>query len=266
MSTQASTTGATTDGLRQSLDAVGGLETHLAESLARLSAETSRYLEAPMIIGELRSRASTQRDALQTHLQTVSDTEIPPVGTAVAAALEHTPQPDANGTVAALRAVAAELTEIAFGYAVLHALAHRSFDVATANLADQHRTNYLDAAQLIHQALGDVAVEELQDVGHVCRCQCPACGPGICICWHVHGGSNIAATTAEGIVVRTPRAGSNAERAGLRRGDVILAVGDHEVRSYEEVRQQMAEHQPGESVKLRVRRGIGEPEDLIITR
>jgi serine protease Do len=74
------------------------------------------------------------------------------------------------------------------------------------------------------------------------------------------------AAAAEGIVVRTPRAGSNAERAGLRRGDVILAVEGEEVRSYQDMREKMGKHQPGESVKLRVRRGNGEPEEVAITR
>jgi hypothetical protein len=258
------------DGLRQSLDAIVALESRLEEGLARLSAQTRRYLEAPAVIAELHSLVTGQREALQAHLQTLSETDIPPVGPTIAAAFETPPttQPgkEGQGTVAALSAIATEFTETAFGYAVLHNLAHRSFDVKTADLADRHRRNYLRTVQAIHQAAGDVAVQELQDAGHACRCQCPACGPGICICWHVHEDGTGLGVAAEGIVVRAPRAESNAERAGLRHGDVILAVDGHEVRSYEDIRARMGDHQPGESVQLRVRRGSGDPEELLVTR
>ena len=70
----------------------------------------------------------------------------------------------------------------------------------------------------------------------------------------------------EGIVVRTPRGDSNAERAGLRHGDVILSVDDQVVRSYEDLRDGMGRYQLGEEVKLRVRRLTGELEDVIVRR
>lgn len=260
------------DGLRESLQVLVTREHRLEESLARLSAETRRYLEAPVVIDELRSLVAGQREAAQAHLQTLSAMDIPPVGPAIAAAfgLPQKTQPgkQGQGTVATLRAVATEFTETSFGYAVLHSLAHRSFDVTTADLADRHRRNYLQAVQAIHQATGDVAAQELQDAGHACRCQCPACGPGICICWHVHVEPDVTGlgATAEGIVVRAPQAGSNAERAGLRHGDVILAVDGHEVRSYQDIRERMGDRHPGESIKLRVRRGSGDPEELVVTR
>lgn len=70
----------------------------------------------------------------------------------------------------------------------------------------------------------------------------------------------------EGIVVRAPRPGSNAERAGLRHGDVILAVGDRKITSYQDMLDRMREYQPGAKVKLRVRRGTGKPQELVLTR
>lgn len=260
------------DGLRQGLDSMIALESGLEESLALFSAEAKGYLEAPTIIGRLHALVSGQRESLQAHLRGLGRADVPPLGSAIAAAFEARSETRGDKqeeeTVATLRALATAFTQAAFGYAVLHALAHRSYEVATADLADQHRRNYLEAAQAIHQAVGDVAVQELQEAGHTCRCECPACSPGICLCWHVHVDPDVTGLgpPMEGIVVRAPRAQSNAERAGLRHGDVILAVDGREVRSYQDMLDRMREHQPGEAVELRVRRGTGDPEELTVTR
>ena len=68
------------------------------------------------------------------------------------------------------------------------------------------------------------------------------------------------------IVVRAPRAGSSAEQAGLRHGDVILAVNGQEVSIYQEMAGRMREHQPDERVEPRIRRGVAEPQELVVTR
>lgn len=255
------------DGLRQGLSSMVALESRLEESLTLLSDETRGYLEAPIFIGRLQSLVTGQREALQAHLQGLGDTNVPPVGSPISVAfgppLETLAGGQEQGPVATLRAVATAFTETAFGYAVLHGLAHRFFHRATASLAEEHGRNYLQAAQAIHQAVGDVVVQELQEAGYACRCECPACSPGICLCWHVHVEADPA---GPGIVVRAPRGESNAERAGLRHGDVILAVDGQQVGSYEDMLERMQDHQPGEQVELRVRRGAAEPQALIVTR
>lgn len=260
------------DGLRQSLDSMIALERRLEESLARLSAGTSGYLEAPTLISELHSLATEQRVALEAHREGLGDTDVPPLPAAISAAFDPAPgsQPGAQdqGSVAALRAVASAFADAAFGYEVLHGLAHRFFHRETADVADQHRRRYLEAAHALHQAVGDVVVQELQDAGHACRCECPACAAGICLCWHVHAEPGVTGpgVSREGIVVRAPRPRSSAEQAGLRPGDVILAVDGEAVGSYEDMLERMLKHQPGETVELRVRRGAGDPQELVITR
>lgn len=255
------------DGLRECLDLIIDLEVRLRETLAPLLAATGNYLEAPGIVGALHTLVSAQGDVLQAHSQAPDTTDVPPIGSTISAALEAG-QENTSGseTLAMLRAVTTRLSQTAFGYAVLHAVAHRSYDVTTANLADEHRRAYVRAIEALHRAVGDVAVDELQEAGHVCRCQCPACGPGICICWHVHADAAREEALAEGILVRAPRPRSNADRAGLRHGDVVLAVEDEIVRSYEDMRDGMGRHQPGENVHLRVRRSTGELDDVVITR
>jgi S1-C subfamily serine protease len=72
--------------------------------------------------------------------------------------------------------------------------------------------------------------------------------------------------SSAGFVVRAPRAGSNAVQAGLRHGDVILAVDGQVVSTYQEMVGRMREYQPGERVELRIRRGNTEPRALVVTR
>lgn len=260
------------DGLRQVLDSMIALESRLEEMVELFSAETTGYLEAPTFVTELGSQVTGQREALQRHLQQLGDTEVPPAPAAISAALEAPEETDrgqaAEDAVGRLRAMAIALTRAAFGYAVLHGFAHRYYQVATANLADEHRINHLRAAQAVHRAVGDVVVQKLLEAGQACRCECPSCAPGICLCWHVHVEGEVTSPEAagEGIIVRTPRAGSNAERAGLGHGDVILAIEGRVIGSYQDMLDRMNERQPGEKAKLRVRRGTREPQELVLAR
>lgn len=61
-------------------------------------------------------------------------------------------------------------------------------------------------------------------------------------------------TTPDGVVVLDPYAGSPAEQAGLRAGDMIEAIEDQEVRTLAGLMGVVAEHSPGDAVKLRVLR------------
>jgi S1-C subfamily serine protease len=49
-----------------------------------------------------------------------------------------------------------------------------------------------------------------------------------------------------------------AQKAGLRRGDVILTVGSQQVETAEEARNAILDHDPGDSVSVRVQRGSDE--------
>src|SRR5690606_22977192 len=58
-----------------------------------------------------------------------------------------------------------------------------------------------------------------------------------------------------GAVVMNVQPGSDAQQAGLMRGDIILRVGQERVRTAEELRSALAEHDLEEGVRLTVRTG-----------
>ncbi|MGH7554994.1 MAG: PDZ domain-containing protein, partial [Longimicrobiales bacterium] len=48
--------------------------------------------------------------------------------------------------------------------------------------------------------------------------------------------------------------GSPAEKAGLRRGDVIIALGDHEVNDLQGLTDALNAHKPGDHVRVKLLR------------
>ncbi|MGE0539101.1 MAG: S1C family serine protease [Dehalococcoidia bacterium] len=54
----------------------------------------------------------------------------------------------------------------------------------------------------------------------------------------------------EGAGIRSVTGGSAADRAGLRAGDVITKIGDHEINNIGDVSNALASHKPGEKVKV----------------
>ena len=78
----------------------------------------------------------------------------------------------------------------------------------------------------------------------------------------------------QGVLIRNVQQGSAADRAGLRGirqirvgridlGDVIVGVGSHEVRSFDDLYTALDEHEPGDRVNVRVRRGDSEREVMV---
>ncbi|HEX2645910.1 MAG TPA: PDZ domain-containing protein [Candidatus Dormibacteraeota bacterium] len=174
----------------------------------------------------------------------------------------------------ALGRVYAVLSEAAFAYAVLHAMAHRDFDSQaegnTADLAESHLRAYANAIQQLNLLVSDITVNELGSAHADCRCQCPACGLGLCLC-APHGAITVRQVMQEaipeppvgGLRVRRPRAGSEAERAGLTDGDRVLAIDGKDIASDLDaaaVQAAIRAHSSGETVRLKVDRAEGQIE------
>ena len=55
---------------------------------------------------------------------------------------------------------------------------------------------------------------------------------------------------------------SAAAKAGLRGGEVILAAADQEIESFEDLQSAVRKGEPGEEIRLKVRRGSDELEEV----
>ena len=69
----------------------------------------------------------------------------------------------------------------------------------------------------------------------------------------------------KGVYVFRLTLGGPADKAGLQRGDIILKMGDKEVNSVSELRQQVGEHKVGDSVKITFdRNGTTHTVDIVL--
>ena len=67
-----------------------------------------------------------------------------------------------------------------------------------------------------------------------------------------------------GIMVRLPKADSAALQAGLRQGDVIVAVDGQEVQTYQELQAEIRKHEPGDEIHLQTLRGPEGPQEITV--
>jgi serine protease Do len=70
----------------------------------------------------------------------------------------------------------------------------------------------------------------------------------------------------EGVYVQLPKQNSAATKAGLRRGDVILAAGGQDIKSYGDLQSTVRNAEPGEEIRLTVRRESDVIEEIAIIR
>jgi C-terminal processing protease CtpA/Prc len=249
-------------------------ESQIQEALDQLLKEVQDNVEAAEAVKCFQTMVNDQREALQARLQIIGGSE--PSSTSSIAPFSMTATlPDKEGThkvSKALRIISTMFNHAAFGYALLHTTAHLFNDGIqgtgegnTADMAEKHRRSYADASQAIYRLIQDVVIWEIGKDGE-CECICPACSLGICLCWHAHDDSLIPVAPAEGILMRSPKANSAAHKADLRQGDVILTADDHQMTPWWEIQSVISKHEPGEEIRLLVKRGPGEPLEVTITR
>jgi class 3 adenylate cyclase len=180
-----------------------------------------------------------------------------------------------------------------FGYSVLHVVAHRQCDSYwgglddgnTADLAEAYLKDYAHSVEVLHALISDVAVWELSRTGLECRCTCPSCGLGICMCG-THGTAMLmdlwraAMDPAKGLepglsMYSPPRPTSPALRAGLERGDAIVGLDGQQIGGGPNLAQNISAWSeklgkvlsgPGAEaqVRLSVRRPSGNVQDVLV--
>ena len=252
--------------LQQLVTDMLAIEIHIEDSLVRYLAQVQGHGEAAMAIKRFQTMAKGQREALEACLNRIGGS-----GTGSTSQLDvpiTTGEP--NAASKALHAMTTVFNHAAFGYAMLHTVAHRFNDRTgegnATDMAEQHQSSYWQAAQAVYRLIPDVVITEMGESGE-CRCTCPSCSLGICLCWHAHIDSLIPVSPVDegGILVRSPKGGSAALQAGLRRGDVILAVDGQKVQAYQELQAEIRKHDPGDEVHLQTLRGSGGSLEITVT-
>lgn len=248
------------------VDELVELERRLGERVEKATASPpAMHSEAASVLEGIRATSQLQRAALEAQRRRVG---------------AATPSARVLPVARSLGKVYAALNELVFAYAVLHAKAHRAFDSQAdgnmADLAESHLRAYATAIQQLALLSSDIVVHELASSGNDCLCQCPACGLGLCLCAS-HGTNTVRQVWQEtippvpdgGLRVRRPRAGSEAERAGVVEGDHILAIDGHGIKTdldTSAVQTAIRAHTPGDTVRLLVRREGSEPIELTARR
>lgn len=181
---------------------------------------------------------------------------------------------------AALRSLYTSLNEALLGYAALHAVAHRAFDSQgpgnTADLAESHLRAHARAIQDLDLLISDAVILESSEMGIECRCACPACDLGLCLC-SPHGANTLRQAWREtlppaeegGLRVRPPRQGSEAQRADLRGGDRLTAIDGAPIPNdldAASVQAAIRAHPSGEEIRLDVRGAHGESRVVSVHR
>ncbi len=197
------------------------------------------------------------------------------------------------GPSAAFQVLYTLISQAAFGYSILHVVAHRQCDSgwgieegSSADLADEHLSDYLQALEIFHTLVSDVTVWELSREGLECRCVCPSCGLGICMCGS-HGTARVVELrqsamnpgknlTERGLsILSPPRANSVALRAGLERGDAIVGLDGEPVATEpnlsatitdwgQRLKKVISGPDAEERMRLRVRRSSGKVQEVLV--
>ena len=163
------------------------LEGQIEAALGRRSSEVSGHPEAADAVERFHAMAKSQKESMETRLQSAGEAGSSSIGTVAAIAFDTASSAHGEGAPRHVATVLHEIytlfTHAVLGYSMLHAAAHRVYDLTTAeDLATQHMKGYAAAAQEIHQLIADVVCWELSNDGQECRCVCDVCGLGLCIC------------------------------------------------------------------------------------
>ena len=256
------------------------LETAIEQRLEELIPEVSDHAEATALLTGFQTLSKDQRQALETRLHAIADNALQMKDPATSFAANLLSEEGNYPVSRALQIIYTMFNQAVIGYSVLHPLSTRFLDSVliadegtSYHLSRQHTQNYVQAIQQITHLLHDVVIWELDQEGLECQCICPSCGVGICLC-AMAGRLFLSDTWVEagpiaddeGVYVQLPKQNSAATKAGLRRGDVILAAGGQDIKSYGDLQSTVRNAEPGEEIRLTVRRESDVIEEIAIIR
>jgi hypothetical protein len=254
------------------------LEAAIELRLDELIPKVAGHEIASTLLADFRALSRDHRQALETRLTALTDRGPPSDEMATIYAADNLPDVVEYPVSSSLQEIYTLYNQALFSYGMLGSLSSRSLDSwviadegTSAHLALQYINDYVEAIQKISRLINDVLLWELEGDGVECQCLCPSCNTGICLCsayWRkVLSDAWLEAgpiATDAGIYVQHPKQGSVAAAAGLVRGDVILAAEGDTIESPGDMQSAVRSSQPGEIIKLTVRRPSDELEDIVL--
>lgn len=169
-----------------------------------------------------------------------------------------------------------QLAEAAAGavvrYGALYAAGRIQYEFELCDLAEVYGSDWATALGTVEDLLPSVIHAELLVGGMPCRCVCPACGIGACLCTRAsiatireHWGRT-GLEPSEGIALEIPpRPGSQLAAAGLTTGDRIVSVDGQLVHTNDELQAALRRHPLDDVVAASVVRA-GRTEEIQVAR
>ncbi len=159
-----------------------------------------------------------------------------------------------------LCAIYSLLGEAVVRYSAMQSVANRMADSwavasegTTAHIARDHTQEYVALMGRATNILHDAVIWELEEDGLECRCSCPSCGLGVCLCAVSARGilspaiaNALPRVARSGVEVVRPRSGSSAEGAGLQQGDIVISIDSVAVTELPVLQAAIRDHEPGE--------------------
>lgn len=256
------------------------LESAIEQKLEELIPKVSIHVGVTALLKSFQSMTRAQRQALKTRLQAIANTIPASKESPWFLPVDRLGQEADYPVSTALQIIYTMFNQAVIGYATLHSLSTRFLDSpfvadegTSYHLTRQHTQNYVQAIQQISRVFHDVVIWELDEKGLECHCICPSCSAGICLCamagrWFLRDTWVQAGPIAadEGVYVQLPKENSAAMKAGLHRGDVVLAVGGKEIDSLWDLQESMENAASGEDIQLTVRHDSDLIEDVVFVR
>lgn len=217
-------------------------------------------------IERLRSMVQTHRDQLAAYLKESGGAEPNDEMTS-----PRSTSREAIALSEALRDLCLAFHNCALGYAMLFEKALRLYEPPLREIAPRNLKAHAVAALSTAQLLPGVVAWELVQDGLHCACICPMCSLGVCGCVD-YGTQTLTAAWCDEVTTKTnsrafalqqtPRPESQLARAGVQKGEQILAVDGQDVRDFVEVQAAIRKHSLGDEVCLLIQRGSENPREL----
>ena len=242
-------------------------ERAIEEGLARQADLTLTHTRVHSSLEAIQAQAGIQRQILENYLRQQAAEPTEP-RSPIAPLLAEPSSPPMLSNV--LAAYCAAFSFAANEYSVLLALGLHLYDPALRDIARKHLGSYAKAVRLLTLLLPGAIVEELDRQGLACRCICPMCSIGACGCtaagrlwiYEAWKEAQPQLDSEPGLELSPPRQGSQLAQADVRGGDRLLGVDGQSINTFRDVQKGIRQHQVGEELVFRVRRGSEPPRDI----